>query len=151
MKQRLHFQVGKSSGASVSTENSVFTGNSASTENWEDCRDGLRLYNDLVEDYSTRALSYDEDSLNAFSGILEKLREGNLPSGFLWGIPRNGFKISLLWNHVNLLYPVRRRRGFPSWSWAGWEGKISYDKNTYEALQSYLQVFEIKDGRKILV
>jgi hypothetical protein len=33
---------------------------------------------------------------------------------------------SLLWRHHG---PARRRLGFPSWSWAGWEGRVTFPEH----------------------
>jgi hypothetical protein len=38
---------------------------------------------------------------------------------FHWGLPENNFERALLWN-TSAEYPIARRPGFPSWSWAGW-------------------------------
>ncbi|KAM7219537.1 Heterokaryon incompatibility protein (HET) domain containing protein [Rhypophila decipiens] len=71
-----------------------------------------------IEILLTRNLSYDEDILNAASGILSGL-EHRLGECF-WGVPKSYFGPSLLWTQSQFSYPDRRP-GFPSWSWAGWK------------------------------
>ncbi|KAM7182822.1 Heterokaryon incompatibility protein (HET) domain containing protein [Naviculisporaceae sp. PSN 640] len=65
-----------------------------------------------------RDLSYDDDILNAASGILSAL-EHRLGET-VWGHPKRHFGLSLLWTQHQKSYPLRRR-GFPSWSWTGWK------------------------------
>lgn len=115
-------------------------------------RKGVWLYQELMPDYSARTLSQPEDSIRACSGILDWLQKEYLHSGFFWGIPRDDFKIHLLWHHFALVYPVKRRPDFPSWSWAGWEGYISYeDLHDYKVAQPYVQLFEIRDRQRVSI
>ena len=70
--------------------------------------------------YSYRRMTEDEDGINAFSGILQRL-EDMYPKAYFWGLPIDDFQWSLLWrSHA----PPTRRKGFPSWSWAGWKGGL---------------------------
>lgn len=95
----------------------------------------------MVEHYTARDLTYDEDSLNAFSGIIRKLEAEQEDLRQLWGVPLNSFNrvcvdISfiggLAWSHTGKAAACdadghpRRRPGYPSWSWAGWAGEIEY-------------------------
>jgi hypothetical protein len=90
----------------------------------------LQIYQNLVQTYSTRRLTYDSDVLNAFSGftsIFEELYKAPC----VCGLPIASLNASLLWTGVSRL---KRRRlsehGFPlpSWSWAGWIGPVRYPK-----------------------
>jgi hypothetical protein len=82
----------------------------------------LRVYND-------RNLTYPEDALNAFAGIMRALCLA-FKSGFLSGLPLAFFNLALLWQPRG--YAVRRvaRKGvsgatcLPSWSWAGWKCSV---------------------------
>ena len=65
-------------------------------------------------------MTKDEDALNAFLGVLQLL-ETEYEDGFFWGLPVADFQWALLWEAVSL---TKRREGFPSWSWAGWESGI---------------------------
>ncbi|KNB04560.1 hypothetical protein FOXG_19327 [Fusarium oxysporum f. sp. lycopersici 4287] len=88
-----------------------------------------------IEEYSTRRLTYDSDTLNAMLGTLETFRKSCVPWPFShhWGVPIlpvppgrpsvEGLFFGFSWYH---LQPARRRVQFPSYSWAGWEGEMKY-------------------------
>lgn len=100
-----------------------------------------------IEAFTKRSLTYEDDVLNALLGIFALLRQGtNIPySGIqhLWGMPYFGYDVNfrrdrtpltislsrfvnnLSWDADN---PVRRRVGFPSWSWTGWIGTVRWAK-----------------------
>jgi hypothetical protein len=77
-------------------------------------------------EFSKRKLSYDSDVLNAMLGIFNSLKgsKGKLIRN-LYGMPvkegSKGLVLALCWYHSE---PARRRDGFPSWSWAGWDGGV---------------------------
>jgi hypothetical protein len=93
--------------------------------------------------FSQRVLSYDEDSLLAFSGIAERLSSEEGMRTIL-GLPvwpeRQGknfllftFGLSLSsWSHTengsaqSEFCRARRRLHLPSWTWAGWAGTITW-------------------------
>jgi hypothetical protein len=83
---------------------------------------GLKIYEYLVQEYTGRRLSYESDALNASQGLLDDLQNEFLIQGFCQGLPIEFFTLALMWNHSG---KSRRRYEFPSWSWAGWEGKVS--------------------------
>lgn len=92
------------------------------------------LYNlmKMVNSFNQRQLTYEEDSLSAFSGLASAMSL-SFVGGFLCGLPELFFDIALLWQPDGEL---RRRRNtsseaafsfaqsstLPSWSWAGWAG-----------------------------
>jgi hypothetical protein len=79
-------------------------------------------FSQLLAEFVRRSLSYDEDILNAFTGILTRMKDdiGSLEFGtHLWGLPSKEFGAALQWT-TNLPFPSTPRIGFPSWSWAGW-------------------------------
>jgi hypothetical protein len=106
-----------------------------------------------INQYSNRSLSDPSDILRGLLGILRALEQGRhkirhvmgvpiLPGYPDWhsltqkdwdgldGLPRSisclptiGFCLGLLWDVDK---PLTRRVGFPSWSWAGWAGKIKW-------------------------
>lgn len=108
--------------------------------------DSLIRYMVLVETYTARELTYDTDSLNAFSGIIRKFEDGSTKELVyqIWGIPflyavakagtRASFADGLAWSHkINTQGDSkrpRRRPDFPSWSWAGWAGEVEYAERT---------------------
>ncbi|KAM7198476.1 Heterokaryon incompatibility protein (HET) domain containing protein [Rhypophila sp. PSN 637] len=87
-------------------------------DRYDRSRSWSETYTYPIEILLTRTLSYDEDILNAASGILLGL-EHRLGECF-WGVPKRYFGPSLLWTQSQISYPDRRP-GFPSWSWAGWK------------------------------
>jgi hypothetical protein len=77
------------------------------------------VYAPLVTMFTKREITYSQDILKAFSGILGALR-GTFPR-FVWGLPHESprqFQYAMIWFSQD---EMKRRPGFPSWSWAGWE------------------------------
>ena len=101
------------------------------------------LYNRISE-YSERSLTHDSDILNGILGIFRAFEKISVSMRHIWGIPFPKetshlnetkkfnqkskrvwpiFSESLRWG---LERPSRRRPGFPSWSWTGWYGKVTW-------------------------
>ena len=97
---------------------------------------------ELVEEYTSRLMSYPDDILNAFTGLMREY-ERDFGSKFCWGLPVKDFTVALLWRDYSKRvrekkpnYPkeklvLRLRKTadrcstkFPTWSWAGWEGPV---------------------------
>jgi hypothetical protein len=80
-----------------------------------------------VQHYTSRSLSYNTDILNAFTGIMNYLRPG-FRGEFLFGLPSTELESALLWQPdgelMRRIDPVSGQQLFPSWSWAGWEGRV---------------------------
>ncbi|KAF2965113.1 hypothetical protein GQX73_g8449 [Xylaria multiplex] len=122
-------------------------------------------YTRCAGQYSRRTLSFDNDSLNAFGGIIRKLETTETsPVYHIWGVPfiysadqkeqedhsplvpstftrlfprqplllnldqvrLESLAAGLSWRHDISTVPPRRRTGFPSWSWVGWEGAVTW-------------------------
>lgn len=81
-----------------------------------------------VKPFISRNLSCPADVLDAFSGILAVL-ELRYGEGLISGIPTIQFNLALLWESGRV---VRRTsntdsaKAFPTWSWVGWQGEISF-------------------------
>ncbi|KAK8040093.1 hypothetical protein PG993_008504 [Apiospora rasikravindrae] len=80
----------------------------------------------ILEQYTTRKLTYQSDALNACTGVLKIMETGD--ETFHYGLLTTiysrraataNFTMWLVWYHKN---PSRRRPEFPSWSFLGWEG-----------------------------
>jgi hypothetical protein len=71
----------------------------------------------LVQSYSQREISYEEDVIRAFGGILRSVEADH--GHAIWGIPQYHFLRGLSWYQGQHQMSLRRE-GFPSWSWAGW-------------------------------
>lgn len=103
---------------------------------------------DCIQDYSRRKLTFEEDKLNAFLGVLQCFEDLPDPIHHYQGVPilssprttpggeqahrlgrrscKDGFLHGLCWD-INL--PGTRRAGFPSWSWTGWQFSVQYSPN----------------------
>lgn len=84
----------------------------------------------LLNSYSARSLTHEEDILFACAGMFSALRP-SYSDGFISGLPVAFFNSALLWVHYG---PAKRRKSkiaknsnicLPSWSWAGWQGEFS--------------------------
>lgn len=84
-----------------------------------------------VATYNLRSLTYPEDALDAFKGVLTSLSPV-FEGGFIHGLPVKYFDAAILWfNEAGLQRRTPRRLEtkqdlLPSWSWPAWEGKISF-------------------------
>ncbi|KAF1810118.1 HET-domain-containing protein [Eremomyces bilateralis CBS 781.70] len=88
----------------------------------------LPLYQDLVEMYTARHLTYDYDILRAFLGLSSMLSKV-CASRFLYGMPSAVLASSLLWGPKHGCERRLDRYGnavYPSWCWAGWAGAVTY-------------------------
>lgn len=119
----------------------------------------LERYLRLITNYSSRDLTFEDDSLNAFTGIARHLEKSIYPFFHLWGLPfpspsltptpsddRKYLSVALLWAHICNADPdlkevkASRRPAFPSWSWAGWKGKVIFQRR----LSVWLDDFDCK-------
>lgn len=110
---------------------------------------GILTYIHCAEEYSTRSLTFDEDSLNAFTGVTRSLEKSRMPPvRNICGIPflhpgdvatpscnyLQMLLAGLSWRHKPTSRSApRRRKEFPSWSWAGWAGPVVWPSRTYYA------------------
>ncbi|TLD10635.1 hypothetical protein PgNI_06479 [Pyricularia grisea] len=98
-----------------------------------------------IQQFTGRKLKMDSDALDAFRGVMRNYNTRLLPIYSLWGIPwclhlekdsrhDKYFLDGLAWYHQERAMQApglpRRRIEFPSWSWAGWEGIVFYEKRT---------------------
>lgn len=92
----------------------------------------LAVYEEIIFEYTSRNLSHEEDITDAFQGVANLLSH-HLFNGspFVFGIPLCLLDVALLWQSDG---PLRRRHRisqkllmFPSWSWAGWVGRIEFN------------------------
>ena len=85
----------------------------------------------------------------ALMGVLQRL-ETMYEGGFFWGLPVADFQWALLWQ-ASYPYPRKRREGFPTWSWAGWEEGIrpSYPFNVVKPHEFtvHLQIWKLSKER----
>lgn len=91
----------------------------------------FETYAEAVEEYSSRKISFQEDAVKAFAGVLSVLRT-SFRGEFLYGLPDTELDQALLWQPKGDFWRRKGRDGielFPSWSWAGWEGGVRYWPN----------------------
>ncbi|KAK8015101.1 hypothetical protein PG990_008397 [Apiospora arundinis] len=94
----------------------------------EDPKDVLSSWYEILESYSTRFLTQDQDKLLALTGVIERLSE---ITGFhnIAGLWKEDFANGLTW--ITRSSKSRGRRitnsQEPSWSWASWDGPIYVD------------------------
>ena len=87
-------------------------------------------YVKVIEQYTHRDMTYPDDVLGALAGLLRIFeRCFGCPVIDNYGLPEALLDAAVLWLPVEKL----ERRGsselqLPSWSWAGWVGRISYEK-----------------------
>ncbi|KAM0420953.1 hypothetical protein ACHAPT_011196 [Fusarium lateritium] len=93
--------------------------------------DGFTLWDTYIQSvnvYTTRNMTWQTDAVNAFVGIADIIRRGT-NTKFWYGMPEFAFTQSLLWRPKG---PLKRRTSqtgtplFPSWTWAAWQGHVSY-------------------------
>ncbi|KAB2104730.1 hypothetical protein AG0111_0g7033 [Alternaria gaisen] len=104
-----------------------------------------RVYR-FLEHYSARKLSYDNDILNACTGVLNRL-----VSHHFWGMvaPRldasSFIPLCLMWRSLN---PGQRRQGFPSWSWVVTTGPKNINSCHWEdPNEGFVAYIRTTDGR----
>ncbi|KAF2461956.1 heterokaryon incompatibility protein-domain-containing protein [Lineolata rhizophorae] len=98
--------------------------------------DPEKHFQDSVEEYTKRQLTHEYDALNAFAGVSNHLQT---IAGFsaIFGIPKQHLGFNLLWDERG---PLKRRREFPSWSWAGWIGPVRFPwRITFESARDPVQ------------
>ncbi|MCJ1419368.1 hypothetical protein MMC32_005722 [Xylographa parallela] len=83
----------------------------------------LQLYAELVQIYTERTLTYPADMLHAFAGLETALGRYLNHSKMWYGLPSGVFDWSMLWKPKG---PLKRRPGFFSWTWVGWEGAVIF-------------------------
>jgi hypothetical protein len=104
-----------------------------------------------IEEYALRNLSFPSDALNAFAGILSEFKALDRPVPNFCGLPIfdsdskiGSLIVGLSWSvqidyntRTPSLGSVRKRPGFPTWSWADWDLSGSVYRLSYEISESY--------------
>jgi hypothetical protein len=114
----------------------------------------------LIQQYSHRRLTFSNDILNAFSGVLHAYGNLDVPVRNLWGIPillndssvLKSFNIGLSWEFSNSTgFSLKsRREAFPSWSWTGWEHPVHY-RDEFVTTWEYLPPLELVVAIEVIV
>jgi hypothetical protein len=102
----------------------------------------------LVQRYSSRHITFEEDAFNAFLGVMIDMRRTRSMAYTLYGLPFFRFSgqepirqlnsimfAALSWYHRDVFFTgeqstqherYRRRVVFPSWTWVGWQGEATF-------------------------
>jgi len=89
----------------------------------------LRDFRMMLLYYSERALSFQSDALRALAGITRRVSQ-KAKCRFLQGIPTAAFDAFLVFE-CKMWGTLRRREGFPSYSWVGWKGSLVVAKRSH--------------------
>lgn len=80
-------------------------------------------YSKAVREYTTRRLTFPDDIVDAFQGILSQLSR-QIGTNILAALPESYLDVALLWTPLVLQTRRESRRAqIPSWSWVGWVGQ----------------------------
>lgn len=79
-------------------------------------------YDGLLLHYTKRSLTRETDILNAFAGLQSQLEDRFGDGPFLEGVPAAALNFYIIFSGHSAM--LKRRAGFPSWSWAGWIGPV---------------------------
>ncbi|KAH7309687.1 heterokaryon incompatibility protein-domain-containing protein [Stachybotrys elegans] len=111
-------------------------------------KDPYVLYLDAINNYSSRDITFEEDTLRAFQGIMDNFsQQPEVSMAQICGLPfprlvcqhthksgatdtclqkmNDWFAQSLCWGYSGLPGDSPRT-SFPSWTWAGWRGQVYY-------------------------
>lgn len=83
-------------------------------------------YARLVEEYSHRQITYARDVLKALAGLLH-IFELCFKCPVRNGLPEILLDVAILWRPTEQL-ASRTCKELPSWSWAGWIGRVAYEE-----------------------
>lgn len=112
-------------------------------EHW----DKYSAWHKVVEDYSGRVFTYDEDRLPALSGLARetaRLRK-DAKEGYLAGLWRSTVLIDLCWRNEYGTLRIPDHYLAPSWSWVSLHGNIYYGMGGRGV--EYRPVAKFKDAR----
>ncbi|KAF4501086.1 hypothetical protein FAGAP_2671 [Fusarium agapanthi] len=99
-------------------------------------------YAHAVDAYTKRNMTWQSDAVNAFIGIADLIRRGT-NTKFWHAMPEFALTRSLQWYPKE---PLSRRRSpdgktlFPSWSWAAWQGHVTYRGRGFHNAVCYASV-----------
>jgi len=97
---------------------------------WDTKATSFSIYNKLISEFTSRALSNPGDSVRAISGIMNLWRQHFLEKFDNIGLPTNMMDVALLLKPTEVFTyrtdPNTHQHPFPSWCWAGWKGEVEY-------------------------
>lgn len=93
----------------------------------------LSRWEDMVQEYSRRALTFPTDRLPAFSGVAAEMVDA-LGMKYRAGLWEETLPLGLLWERDNCIEigpPMQNPRPAPSWSWAGIDAPVRFLLSLY--------------------
>ncbi|KAI8938245.1 hypothetical protein NX059_005905 [Plenodomus lindquistii] len=87
--------------------------------------DEFRWYEQIVVEYTTKRMGWPDDIINAFTGIQTELST-MFDWAFASGLPIPLLDLALLWTPITTVERRVTASRQPSWSWAGWIGRVRY-------------------------
>jgi hypothetical protein len=87
--------------------------------------DALQRFDRCVSVYINRQLTWPSVFMKTFSGIGAVLGT-EIKTSVIFGLPIKYFDWAILWNAALVYRKQTRRELFPSWSWCGWIGPVSW-------------------------
>lgn len=91
----------------------------------------------IVQESSRRALTNQQDVLRVLAGLIRRSSKGKV-CDFLYGIPLDDLLDYWTFKGDNRI--LSRREGFPSYSWAGWQGSTLIP-TAYTGLSSWIHLW----------
>lgn len=88
-------------------------------------KDPVKNYAGVLEHYTARALTNQGDALHGLAGTMRRVGQ-KLGQEIVQGLPSGEIDSFLLFRSASGGGFSSRRRGFPSWSWAGWEQAVTF-------------------------
>ena len=86
-------------------------------------------YRRAVKSFTKYNFSFEADVIHAFQGVASLLQPA-FKGDFLFGLPETELDVALLWQPDSSIHRRVDKMTdlplFPSWSWAGWVGRIRY-------------------------
>ncbi|KAI1156300.1 heterokaryon incompatibility protein-domain-containing protein [Nemania diffusa] len=94
---------------------------------WDFGVDSFATYSKVIAQFSPRKLTFPEDVLRAFAGVVNVL-ETRLKRPIFQGHPEEFFTESLRWvPEPGFMGTKRLVDNVPSWSWASWDSRATWD------------------------
>ena len=105
-------------------------------------------YARMIEQYSSRKITYDSDAINALAGLL-RIFSLCFQAECIYGLPANLLDVALFWRPTE---PLEKRgvSNLPSWSWAAWKGCVAYDDPIEIRRDESGQMMETEGTRALL-
>lgn len=141
-REDLEFEIGRLEHNRASRESLTFLSGALQGLEHASQEQRLGLFQDLVKQYMRRTLSRQDDVENAFAGVAGILAP--FIGALYHGIPEDHFREAIhgcwFWNTS----AVRRKGGFPSWSWTGWVYRPEDDYLGIQAMPGHEAVLPLQ-------